>query len=199
MRGLIDFYYECKKKDVNAIMGQEFYFAEDRTTKEEQLNGKPYFHTTILAQNTIGWKNMIALTTKANSTGFYYKPRIDYDLVEQHHEGLLYGSGCFGSIFYTFALQHNFIKMQELLDHFTRIFGDRFYIELTASESPDQKFINYQLLKEAKDRGIRHVIMSDAHWAKDIDYPVHDFLYAMNTGKNMKTLNVENSLLKKLG
>tara|TARA_B100000029_G_scaffold509731_1_gene599568 strand:+ start:2329 stop:5508 length:3180 start_codon:yes stop_codon:yes gene_type:complete len=183
MRGLIDFYYECKKKDINAIMGQEFYFAEDRTTKEEQLNGKPYFHTTILAQNTIGWQNMIALTTKANSTGFYYKPRIDYDLVEQHHEGLLYGSGCFGSIFSTCALQHNYIKMQELLDHFTRIFGDRFYIELTASESSDQKFINYQLLKEAKDRGIRHVIMSDAHWAKDIDYPVHDFLYAMNTGK----------------
>ena len=183
MRGLIDFYYECRKKDINPIMGQEFYFAEDRTSKEEQLNGKAYYHTTILAQNTVGWQNMIALTTKANSTGFYYKPRIDYDLIEQHSEGIFYGSGCFGSIFSTCALQFNNNKMQEILDFFTNIFGDRFYIELTAAESTDQKYINYQLLKQAKERGIRHVIMSDAHWAKDEDYPIHDFLYAMNTGK----------------
>ena len=73
--------------------------------------------------------------------------------------------------------------MQELLDFFFVIFGDRFYIELTAAESTDQKYINHQLLKQAKDRGIRYVIMSDAHWAKDVDYPIHDFLYAMNTGK----------------
>jgi len=182
MRGLIDFYYECSTANITPVLGEEFYFTEDRRSKEEQLNGKAYYHTTILAENVQGWKNMISLTTQAANSGFYYKPRIDYELIERYHEGIFMGSGCFGSIFSFCALHDNKSKFNDLFGFFTPLLKDRFYIELTAAESIEQKVVNYNLLRQAKDRGIKHVFMSDAHWATKEDYKVHDFLYTMNTG-----------------
>ena len=135
----------------------------------------------MLAENAKGWENIIALTTKANKTGFYYKPRIDYELIREHSEGLIFGSGCYGG-----ALSQNLVyidephgvsfpyspkeRIEELFEFFTSendAYGKssgKFYVELAAQHATfdptGQKYINYLLLNEAKERGIPFTIMS---------------------------------------
>ena len=210
LRGLIDFYFECKKEDIKPIMGSEMYFVYDRLKREPvilesehgHIKSKRYFHITVLVQNAKGWENIIALTTKSNKTGFYYKPRIDYDLIREHSEGIIFGSGCYGGAFSqnylhidepgdneTFPISPK-DRIDELFDFFT--IGNEehgksnggFYVELAAQHAihdiSGQKYLNYLLLNEAKERGIPFAIMSDAHWTSPEEYNEHDLLYTMN-------------------
>ena len=121
MRGLLDFYYTAKSNDINPVLGQEFYFHPDRFSKNQD---ERFYHSTILIKNEIGWKNCINLTTEANMTGFYYKPRIDIPLLEEHNEGLIMGSGCMASIINRNIMKGDDNKAKEWLNIFSDIFKD---------------------------------------------------------------------------
>ncbi len=176
MRGLLDFYYSAKKNNINPILGQEFYFHPDRKSKDQDHR---YNHTTILIKNEIGWKNCINLTTEANMSGFYYKPRIDIDLLEKHNEGLIMGSGCMASITNQFIMKGEDGQAKWWFDKFLEIFGEDFYIELTTTEDSWQKYLNTWLIRYAKDNGITYTIGSDVHFVDKQSYYDHDVLYCV--------------------
>ena len=176
MRGLLNFYFTAKKNNINPILGQEFYFHPDRTSKDPD---KRFYHSTILIKNEIGWKNCINLTTEANVSGFYYKPRIDVDLLCKHHEGLIMGSGCMASIVNQHIMNGEDSLAKEWLDRFIWIFKDDFFIELTTTEDNWQKYINTWLIRYAKDNGILFTIGSDVHFVDKESYYDHDVLYCV--------------------
>ena len=192
MRGLLNFYYTAKKNDINPILGQEFYFHPDRTSKNQKdttpnrdfddTKARSY-HTTILIKNEIGWKNCINLTTEANTSGFYYHPRIDMELISNHKDGLIMGSGCMGSIVNQNILHLQYDQAKYRLDEFIKIFGDDFFIELTTTEDHNQKKLNSWLIKYAKDNGILFTIGSDVHFIDKESYYDHDVLYCVQFGK----------------
>ena len=183
MRGLVSFYETARKNDITPVLGQEFYFRPDRHIKghEQSLN----YHTTILIKNLEGWKNCINLTTEANLTGFYFKPRIDIELLYQYSEGLLLGSGCIGSMTNQLILQQKTQEAKSIFDEYVKIFGKDFFIELTTDSQPDQKIINDFLLRYAKENGIIYTMMSDVHWASEDDFKYHDVLLSLQTRKKL--------------
>ena len=176
MRGLLNFYFSAKKNNINPILGQEFYFHPDRKSKDQDHR---FNHTTILIKNEIGWKNCINLTTEANMTGFYYKPRIDIDLLEKHKEGLIMGSGCMASITNQHIMKGEDKEAKWWFDKFLEIFGDDFYIELTTTEDNWQKYLNTWLVRYAKENGILYTIGSDVHFVDKDSYYDHDVLYCV--------------------
>ena len=183
MRGLISFYETARKNDINPVLGQEFYFRPDRFDKDHKQSEN--YHTTILIKNLEGWKNCINLTTEANLTGYYYKPRIDTALLKEHSEGLMLGSGCIGSMT-NWLIKNNLTKeAKEVFDFYIDLFGDDFYIELTTDSQPDQKIINDFLLRYAKDNGIVYTIMSDVHWSSKEDFKYHDVLLSLQVRKKL--------------
>ena len=186
MRGLVSFYETARKNDITPILGQEFYYREDRHNREHER--KENYHTTILIKDLKGWKNCINLTTEANLTGYYYSPRIDDSLLEEYNEGLVLGSGCIGSITNQTILKAKIDnnldllkKVEEKFKKYKDIFGDDFYIELTTDSQPDQAIINDVLLRYAKDNGITYTIMSDVHWSSKDDFKYHDVLLSLQT------------------
>ena len=183
MRGLLSFYETAKKNDINPVLGQEFYFRPDRFDRDHKQSEN--YHTTILIKNLEGWKNCINLTTEANLTGYYYKPRIDTALLKEHNEGLMLGSGCIGSMT-NWLIKNNLTKeAKEVFDFYIDLFGDDFYIELTTDSQPDQKIINDFLLRYAKDNGIVYTIMSDVHWSSKDDFKYHDVLLSLQVRKKL--------------
>ena len=183
MRGLVSFYETARKNGINTVLGQEFYFRPNRHEKKHKSNEN--YHTTILIKNLAGWKNCINLTTEANLTGYYYKPRIDLSLLEKHSEGLMLGSGCIGSMTNWLIKNNHPEKARVIFDQYINFFGDDFYIELTTDSQPDQKIINDFLLRYAKDNGIVYTIMSDVHWASKEDFKYHDVLLSLQVRKKL--------------
>ena len=179
MRGLVSFYEIARKNNINPILGQEFYFRPNRHEKDHTQNLN--YHTTILIKNLTGWKNCINLTTEANLTGYYYKPRIDIELLTEYSDGLMLGSGCIGSMTNQLILQQKITEAKSIFDEYIRIFKDDFYIELATDSQSDQKIINDFLLRYAKDNGIVYTIMSDVHWASKDDFKYHDVLLSLQT------------------
>ena len=189
MRGLVSFYETAKKNDITPILGQEFYYREKRSDKNDRSDNR---HTTILIKNLTGWKNCINLTTEANLTGYHYSPRIDDSLLEEYNDGLVMGSGCIGSHTNQLILEakkdnniEKLKKVEEKFDYYRSIFGDDFYIELTTDSQPDQAIINDVLLRYAKENGITYTIMSDVHWSSKDDFKYHDVLLSLQMRKKM--------------
>ena len=190
MRGLVSFYETAKKNDITPILGQEFYYREDRHNRDHDRSDNR--HTTILIKNLTGWKNCINLTTEANLTGYYYSPRIDDSLLEEYNDGLVMGSGCIGSHTNQLILEakkdnniEKLKKVEEKFDYYRSIFGDDFYIELTTDSQPDQAIINDVLLRYAKENGITYTIMSDVHWSSKDDFKYHDVLLSLQMRKKI--------------
>ena len=190
MRGLVSFYETAKKNNITPVLGQEFYYREDRHDKNHERSENR--HTTILIKDLTGWKNCINLTTEANITGYYYSPRIDDSLLEEYSDGLVLGSGCIGSFTNQKILQSKIDgdknKLKEAENKFKKyidIFGDDFYIELTTDSQPDQAIINDVLLRYAKENGITYTIMSDVHWSSKDDFKYHDVLLSLQMRKKI--------------
>ncbi len=185
--GAINFYQKVRNAEMKPIIGCEVYVAPKTRFEKNKNEAKgSYFHLILLAKNSEGYKNLTTLVTKAYLEGFYYKPRIDKDLLEQYCGGLIGLSACLkGEV--PFYLQRDMIeRARETALQYKRIFGpDDFYLELQENELPEQYEVNKKLVELSKDLHIKLVATNDCHYMRREDAKAHDILVCIKTGKTI--------------
>lgn len=181
--GAIEFYNECKKAEIKPIIGVEAYIAErGMLDKESGLDTKRY-HLTLLARNNVGYKNLMKLVSKSHTEGYYYKPRMDLDLISSHSEGLICLSGCPGSRFIHHLKNENTEEAISLIKKYVEIFGKEYvFIEIMIHEEVDWYIPLIPKIKAiAKDLDLPIVGTWDSHYLNEEDKEAHNTLLAINT------------------
>ena len=198
MYGAIEFYSLAKKMGIKPIIGCEVYLApRSLTDKTPKVDAKLY-HLILLAKNKTGYHNLLKLVTIGELEGFYYKPRIDKEVLKKHSDGLIALSACAKGEIPSALLAGDFKKALELAKEYQKIFGkDNFYLELQHHpELPDQKKINDGLLKISKKLNIPAIITTDLHYIKKEDKEAQDVLLAIQTGTDIE--NEDRLSMKKM-
>ena len=183
MYGAIEFYKKAKVAGIKPIIGEEFYIAfEKMTDRRPHLDDKRY-HLVLLAKNLEGYKNLIKLTTRAHLEGFYYKPRIDNELLSKYCSGLIALSGCLQGRIPRLILAKNFEEAERLAKFYQELFGkDEFYLEIQFHPNlPEQKKVNEGLLELSEKLNIPIVATNDCHYLNYEDAEAQDVLMAINT------------------
>ncbi len=186
MYGAMEFYYAAREHGLTPILGCEAYIAPrgrfDRTAREEA-------HVTLLAADFIGYRNLSALVSKGFLEGYYYKPRIDLELLAKHNEGLIVLSGCLSGMVAAPLLRNDFDTAKKAAKTYADIFGDRFYLEMMRHGMPEEESINPGLLRIAKELQIPIVATNDSHYLERKDAAAHDVLLCIGTGKTVADTN----------
>ena len=188
MYGAIDFYQECNKAGIKPIIGCEVYVAPDSYLKKSaSTKQEGNFHFTLLAQNEAGYKNLMKLVSIAHLDGFYYKPRIDKELLAAHAEGLIGLSGCLkGEVPYAIHAQDDVKKARELAGMYRDILGpENYFIEMCDHGIEQQIKVNKELPKIARELGVGMVATNDVHFLNKEDHDAHDVLICIGTGANV--------------
>ena len=186
MYGAMEFYYAAREMRLTPILGCEAYLAPrgrfDRSAREEA-------HVTLLAADLIGYRNLIALVSKGFLEGYYYKPRIDLELLAEHHDGLIVLSGCMSGLVAAPLLRNEYATALANAKTYREIFGDRFYIEVMRHGMPEQEAINAGLIRIARELTIPLVATNDSHYLERKDASAHDVLLCIGTGKTVSDTN----------
>lgn len=183
--GAIEFYKKAKKAGVKPILGVEAYMApKSRFDKEP---GERYYHLILLCENLMGWKNLIKLVSKANLEGYYYKPRMDKELLREHHEGLIALSACLSGEVNRHLMGNRFEEAKKAAFEYEEIFGKgNFFLEIGDHPNiSDSVKLREEVLRLAKETGLGLVATQDIHYAKKEDAPYHDILVAVQTGARL--------------
>ena len=191
MFGAIEFYQKAKTQGIKPIIGCEAYLAPgSRTQREGLLAHNDYYHLILLATNQTGYRNLIKLSSKAYLEGFYYKPRMDKDLLQEHHEGLIALSGCLsGEVPYLIG-QKDMEGAIRAAGEYREIFGkDHYYLEVQVNGLDHQIIANRGLVEIHNKLGIRLVGTNDCHYLKKEDARPHDVMLCLQTGKTLKDTN----------
>jgi DNA polymerase-3 subunit alpha len=188
--GTVEFYEKARANGVKPIIGCEMYFAGgsrfDREKKQREETGYDAInHLLLLAMDDTGYSNLMRLVSKAYLEGFYYKPRIDWSLLEEHHEGLICTSGCLSSPVPRTILAQEPDKAWNMAQDFQRLFGDRYYLEVMRHGIPEQEIVNQELFKMHQEMGIPLVATNDAHYLTEHDHDDHDVLLCVGTASNV--------------
>src|SRR5436309_3239978 len=190
LHGALEFYKQAKEVGINPIVGYEAYIAPgSRFEKKDAANSKEAsYHLTLLAQNRTGFRNLIKLASAASLEGFYYKPRIDKELLAAHHEGIVCLSGCVSSELSLALIKggadvEDFREAREIAQWFRSIFGERYFIEIMNNGVEVQRLQLEAGVDLAKHLGIPLDATSDAHYARQEDAVAQDVLLCINTGK----------------
>ena len=185
MYGVIDFYKACKKEGIKPIIGCEVYVApRSRFDKEGNLD-KEYNHLILLAKNNVGYKNLSKLVSIGFTEGYYYKPRIDLEVLEKYHEGLIALSACLAGSINQAILANNMEKAEEIANWFKNVFKEDYYLELQNNGIKEQVLINQKLVEISKKLNIPIVATNDAHYLKREDAYNHEVLLCIQTGKKI--------------
>ncbi|MEO8326396.1 MAG: DNA polymerase III subunit alpha, partial [Nitrospirota bacterium] len=189
--GAIDFYQKAKAHDVKPIIGCEAYMAPgNRTQRAGHLAHNEYFHLILLATNQVGYHNLIKLSSKAYLEGFYYKPRMDKELLQEHQEGLIALSGCLSGEVPQLINHQDMEGALRVADEYRSIFGkDRYYLEVQANGLDQQLVANRGLLEIHKKLGIPLVGTNDCHYLNKRDARPHEIMLCLQTGKTLKDPN----------
>jgi DNA polymerase-3 subunit alpha len=182
--GAIDFYQAAREKGIKPIIGCEVYVAPgSRLEKKTSSGGRDvYHHLGLLARDATGYKNLIQLTTEAHLTGYYYKPRIDKELLAAHKEGLIAMSGCLASEIPEWILKDQIQKARDTVDWFRQTLGaDNFYLELQNHGIAEQAKVNRHLIQWAKEFGLKLVATNDVHYIEKSHSHAHDCLICIGT------------------
>ena len=185
MFGVIKFCNEAKKQDIKPIIGCEVYVAREGRTLKEKTRGKQYHHLILLAKNLTGYHNLSKLISLGYLEGFYYKPRVDKEILEKYNEGIIASSACLGGEVPQAFLTQGEEKAQEAIDWFKRVYKDDFYLELQNHGLPEQKTVNVALRKLAEKNGIKVIATNDVHYVNKEDFSAHDILVRLNTGTDI--------------
>ena len=183
--GIVEFYKAAKKAGVKPILGVETYVApRDRFSKE---GNERYYHLILLAENNTGWKNIVKLVTKAHLEGFYYRPRIDKDLLRENHEGIIALSACLGGEIGQALLNERFDEARRIAEEYESILGKgNYFLEIQKHPHiPDSEKIESLLVKLSKETGIPLVATQDSHYIHSEDAEYHDVLLAVQTGNKL--------------
>ena len=190
MYGCIDFYKAAKAAGVKPIIGCEVYMARRRMSDRiHGIDNDPY-HLVLLCENRTGYENLCYLVSEAFLHGFYGKPRVDLELLEAHHEGLIALSACLGGAIPQALLDEDYDRAQRFARELSRIFGpEHFYLELQDHGIASQRPVNQGLMRLARETGLPLVVTNDAHYLRKEDADVQDILLCIQTGKTMDDLN----------
>ncbi|MFH0974281.1 MAG: DNA polymerase III subunit alpha [Spirochaetota bacterium] len=190
--GAIEFYQEAKKAGIKPVIGQEFYIApESRFKKESQNKGRDSsYHLILIAKNEAGYKNLVKLSSIGYTEGFYYKPRIDHEVLEKHKDGLICSSACIKGEIPSLCLKGKYEDARKMAGKFSEMFGrDNFYLELQDHNIPEQKTANAELIKLSKSLNIPLIVTNDCHYLLKSDAYSHDILLCIQTGKTFDDAN----------
>ncbi|MCI5938075.1 MAG: DNA polymerase III subunit alpha [Eubacterium sp.] len=192
MYGVIDFYRACHSAGIKPIIGCEVYVAPgsrfDRETGGD--NDSRYHHLVLLAENDQGYSNLMKIVSRGFTEGFYYKPRLDYEVLQQYHEGVIALSACLAGIVPTFLRRGLYEEAKQEALRLEDIFGKgNFFLELQDHGIPDQRTVNQGLLRLHKELGIDLVATNDVHYTYASDAKAHDILLCIQTGKKVSDEN----------
>ena len=189
MFGVVDFYKECKKVGIKPIIGCEVYVApRTRFDKENGIDNK-YSHLILLAKNEEGYKNLTKLVSMGFTEGFYYKPRIDLEILEKYHEGLIALSACLAGSVNKAILKEDIQQAKKIAMWHKNLFGEDYYLEIQPNGLPEQILVNQKLIELSKELKIPLVATNDAHYLKKEDAYVHEILLCIQTGKKMNDVD----------
>ena len=185
MFGAIDFYKACKANGVKPIIGCEVYVApRGRKDKEPKIDEK-YNHLILLAKNNEGYKNLAKLVSWGFTEGFYYKPRIDKEILEKYHEGIICLSACLAGEVNQAILNNNIEEAKKVALWFKNLFGEDYYLEVQNNGIKEQVLVNQKLVDLSRELNIPLVATNDAHYLKKEDAYNHEVLLCIQTGKKM--------------
>lgn len=186
MYGVVDFYKEAVNNGIKPILGCEIYTAKrSRFDKQGGWDADPG-HMVLLAKNNTGYKNLMKIVSIGFTEGFYYKPRVDMEVLERYSEGLIATSACLSGDIPKAILNNNYEKAKELALRLNSIFGqDNFYLELQINGIEEQNIVNQQMIKLSRETGIPLVATNDAHYLRREDARAHEILLCIQTGKSI--------------
>ena len=187
MFGVIDFYRAAKAAGVNPVLGCEVYVAPNsRFDKEAGAKDDRYYHLVLLAENNQGYANLMKIVSKGFVEGFYYKPRVDLELLNEYHEGIIALSACLAGEIPRYLVRGLYEEAKEAALRYEGIFGKgNFFLELQDHGIPEQRLVNQQLLRMSQETGIELVATNDVHYTRDTDAEPHDILLCLQTGKKL--------------
>ncbi len=186
MYGVMEFYKKAKAAGIKPIIGCEVYIAPNSRFEKKKVSDQSYNHFILLCKNEIGYKNLIKMCSLAFTEGFYTRPRIDKELLESHHEGLIGLSACLAGEIPTALLYGDYEKAKNTALYFEKLFGkDNFYLELQNHGIKEQIIVNNGLKKISNETGIGLVCTNDVHYIQKQDYSMQNVLLAIGTGKKL--------------
>jgi DNA polymerase-3 subunit alpha len=191
MFGIKEFYNNCRAAGIKPILGCEMYVAARGRLKKEAKEDRSGYHLILLAKNLTGYYNLLKLVTISSREGFYYKPRIDHELLEQYHEGLIASSACLGGEIPKLMANNHADEASERIEWFKNLFGDDFYLELMRHKTDDPRMkaetydrqvaVNEKLVELAVKHNVKLIATNDVHFAKKEDGEAHDLLICLVT------------------
>ena len=185
MYGVVDFYDQCLANDIHPIIGCEVYVCPNM--EDRQVMSREYSHLILLCENNTGYQNLMTLVSEGFLKGYYYKPRIDYKLLEKHSEGLIALTACLSGDLPKLLLQGRKDEAISYVKKMEGIFGkDRFYIELMDHGIPEEREVLPKLVEIAKETGISLVATNDAHYLEKKDAKAQEVLMCVQTGKTLE-------------
>ena len=185
MYGSMEFYLKCKKAGIKPLVGNEMYVATRARHQKESKKLDDARHLVLLAQNEIGYKNLLQLTTLASLEGMYYKPRIDRELLNDHNEGLICLSACLGAEVPQHIMASDYNAAKYAASEFKEIFGDRYYLELQDHGLSNQWEVNEHLVRLSRELNIPLVATNDVHYLEAQDADPHQVLLCVQTSTTM--------------
>ena len=188
MYGVIDFYRACREVGIKPIIGCEVYVAPGSRFDREVGRGEDrYYHLVLLAENDLGYHNLMKIVSRGFTEGYYYKPRVDMEVLREFHEGVIALSACLaGEV--AVQIRRGFLaEAREAALRYLDIFGEgNYFLELQDHGIPDQTVVNTELLKMHEELGIPLVATNDIHYVNAKDWEAHDFLLCIQTNKKLK-------------
>ena len=187
MYGVIDFYRAAKKAGINPILGCEVYVAPGSRFDREQVKGEDrYYHLVLLAENNVGYANLMKIVSKGFVDGYYYRPRVDMEVLETYHEGIIALSACLAGEVQRYLTRGMYEEAKAIALKYETCFGKgNFFLELQDHGIPEQAQVNQQLLRMHQELGIDLVATNDVHYTYEKDAEAHDILLCLQTGKKL--------------
>lgn len=181
--GAVKFFQQATKAGIKPVLGMEAYFTENANVKDSD---NKYYHLILLVQNAAGYKNLCKLIDYSFKEGFYFKPRIDYNVLQAHSEGLIVTSACLGGHIPSLLMQNQDKIADERIDWFLKVFGEeRFYLEVQPEDQQDQRILNQKLFEISKNKGVQLVATGDCHYVTAEDREAHEVMLAIQTHHKM--------------
>ncbi|SFQ14398.1 DNA polymerase III catalytic subunit, DnaE type [Lachnospiraceae bacterium XBB1006] len=191
MYGVIDFYRAAREAGIRPVIGCEVYVAPgSRFDREAGAGDDRYYHLVLLAENNEGYANLMKIVSRGFTEGFYYKPRVDYELLEEFHEGIICLSACLAGEVQKELARDHYEEAREAALRYQKIFGkNNFFLELQDHGIPEQRKVNQRLMRLSQETGIELVATNDVHYTLAEDAEAHDILLCIQTGKKLSDEN----------
>lgn len=191
MYGVIEFYKAAKEAGINPILGCEVYVAPNSRFDRETVHGEDrYYHLVLLAENDTGYSNLVKIVSKGFVDGYYYKPRVDMEVLETYREGIIALSACLAGEVQRYLVRGFYEEAKETALKYQSCFGKgNFFLELQDHGIPQQQIVNQQLMRLSKETGIQLTATNDVHYTYEKDAEAHDILLCLQTGKKLSDEN----------